>query len=260
MARYVCPICGYVHDESATGESFRGLSDSWTCPVCGAAKSEFQAEPEKEVTAEPVTPAEQAGSAVQPVAASAPAVKQRVLQMHRVCGYIFLALYVWLLIQMVPRLWTYQIEFPARTVVHIALGMAIGVMLVLKISVVRFFRRLDQALVPLLGTSLLVCSVVLIGISVPAAFREALTTASLFTEENRERVRTLLAQTGLDESECIRLASAESLRSGQQILRQDCVDCHDLRTVVGQTADTCSVASDRRPHGGPYCGVQSLGR
>ena len=71
---------------------------------------------------------------------------------------------------MVPRLWTYQIEFPARTVVHIALGMAVGVMLLLKISVVRFFRRLDQALVPLLGTGLLVWSVVLIGISVPAAF------------------------------------------------------------------------------------------
>ena len=45
---------------------------------------------------------------------------------HRVLGYLYLVIYVYLMIQMVPRLWTYQVELPARTVVHLLLGMAIG--------------------------------------------------------------------------------------------------------------------------------------
>ena len=158
----------------------------------------------------------------------------RAILAHRVFGYVFLAIYIVLMVQMVPRLWTYQIEFPARTVVHISLGMAIGVVLLLKIAIVRFFRRLDQSLVPSLGTLLLVGSVVLIGISVPSAFREALATGRLFSEENRQRVRTLLAQTGLDEAECTRLTTPDSLRTGQRILRQECIDCHDLRTVLAK--------------------------
>jgi mono/diheme cytochrome c family protein len=138
------------------------------------------------------------------------------------------------MIQMVPRLWTYQIEFPARTVVHISLGMAIGVVLLLKISVVRFFRRLDQSLVPQLGTCLIVGSVVLIGISVPSAFREALATNRLLNEENRQRVGTLLAQVGLEDEQCTRLTTPDALRKGQRILRQECIDCHDLRTVLAK--------------------------
>jgi hypothetical protein len=82
-----------------------------------------------------------------------------------------------------------QIEFPARTVVHMSLGMAIGVVLLLKIALVQFFRRLDAQLAPALGTFLLVASTVLIGIAAPPAFREALATARLFTEENRQRVQ-----------------------------------------------------------------------
>ena len=139
-----------------------------------------------------------------------------------------------LIVQMVPRLWEYQIEFPARTVVHLSLGMAVGVMLLLKIGIVRFFRRLDQALVPMLGTSLLVSSVVLIGISVPSAFREAYATSRLFTQESQERVATLLAQAGLEEATCGRYANSSSLREGQRILRHECIECHDLRTVLAK--------------------------
>jgi mono/diheme cytochrome c family protein len=153
---------------------------------------------------------------------------------HRLFGYVFLAIYVVLMWQMVPRLWAYQIEFPARTVVHMSLGMAIGVILVLKIAVVRFFKRLDAALVPALGTSLLVASVVLIGIAVPPAFREALATGRLFEEENRRRVEGLLLQTGLDRTQSAELSTPKSLRAGQRVLRRRCVECHDLRTVLAQ--------------------------
>ena len=227
MARYVCSICGYVHDESEEG-AWNSLSGDWTCPVCGAGKSDFHRE-------EGAQPTDNAVESVDDRAAPQSAGPSRgAITGHRVFGYVFLAIYVLLMLQMVPRLWTYQIEFPARTVVHISLGMAIGVALLLKIAIVRFFRRLEQSLVPMLGTSLLVGSVVLIGISVPAAFKEAAATGKLFAEENQERVRVLLAQTGLDEADCARYASPESLRNGQRVLRNECIDCHDLRTVLAK--------------------------
>ena len=41
--KYVCPICGYVYDESA-GQAWNELPDDWKCPLCGAAKSDFRPE------------------------------------------------------------------------------------------------------------------------------------------------------------------------------------------------------------------------
>jgi rubredoxin len=50
MARYECTVCGYVYDPEKgdpdggvdPGTAFEDLADDWVCPVCGAAKSEFQ--------------------------------------------------------------------------------------------------------------------------------------------------------------------------------------------------------------------------
>ncbi len=226
MARYVCTRCGHVYDEAQEGTPWSDLPADWTCPVCGAAKSLFEI---------------QAGDTASDDAPGDATAEQRsaglntsVLLGHRIFGFAFLAIYIVMMVQMVPRLWTYQIEFPPRTVVHFSLGMAVGVLLILKIAIVRFFPRLDQSLVPMLGTSILVSSVVLIGISVPAAFQEAIATGKLFSPENRERVQRLLLQTGLEESECERYASQQSLRDGQRVLRHECIDCHDLRTVLAK--------------------------
>ena len=49
------------------------------------------------------------------------------MRLHRVIGYLYGLIYVILMWQMVPRLWNYQIEFPARTVAHLMLGMTVGV-------------------------------------------------------------------------------------------------------------------------------------
>ena len=37
--KYVCKICGYVYDGAVP---FEELPDTWTCPVCGAPKSQFE--------------------------------------------------------------------------------------------------------------------------------------------------------------------------------------------------------------------------
>ena len=41
--KYVCPICGYVYDDSA-GPAWNELPDDWKCPLCGAAKADFRPE------------------------------------------------------------------------------------------------------------------------------------------------------------------------------------------------------------------------
>ena len=50
MSKYKCSVCGYIYDPEQgdpdgsikPGTSFESLPDGWTCPVCGASKSEFE--------------------------------------------------------------------------------------------------------------------------------------------------------------------------------------------------------------------------
>jgi len=49
-AQYQCTICGYTYDQEkgdpdgdiAPGTPFEDIPDSWTCPVCGASKDQFE--------------------------------------------------------------------------------------------------------------------------------------------------------------------------------------------------------------------------
>lgn len=164
----------------------------------------------------------------------------RLMLVHRCLGYLYVAIYVYFLTQMVPRLWHYQIEFPARTVAHLSFGMLIGAILVVKIVIVRFFKHLESELIPLLGTALLICTVLLIGLSVPFALRELqlrrmTAGGAIFGSQSVARVRTLLPLAGIvDEAAIQRLASADGLRSGRDVLMNKCIYCHDLRTVLAK--------------------------
>ena len=50
MAKYRCTVCGYIYDPElgdpdggiAPGTAFEEIPDDWVCPVCGAAKSDFE--------------------------------------------------------------------------------------------------------------------------------------------------------------------------------------------------------------------------
>lgn len=44
MTKYRCKVCGYIYDpECNGGTEFENLSEEYRCPVCGAAKSDFEA-------------------------------------------------------------------------------------------------------------------------------------------------------------------------------------------------------------------------
>jgi mono/diheme cytochrome c family protein len=152
--------------------------------------------------------------------------------LHRGLGYIYAAIFGYLMIQMVPRLWNYQIELPARTVAHLIIGLVIGITLLIKIAIVRFFKHLESTLAPFLGTLLLICTIVLIGLSVPTAFREALASRQeTFLPANVQRVRAQFDLAGLPEG---KILAADDLRAGRRILSTRCVACHDLRTVLAR--------------------------
>lgn len=50
MKKYVCTICGYIYDEAlgcpeqgiAPGTKWEDVSESFTCPDCGAGKDAFE--------------------------------------------------------------------------------------------------------------------------------------------------------------------------------------------------------------------------
>lgn len=160
------------------------------------------------------------------------------MRLHRMIGYAYGILYLYFMSQMVPRLWAYQVEFPARTVAHLMLGMAIGIILIVKISIVKWFKHLESTLVPFLGTVLFICTFLLIGLSVPFALKERMLERSAaggtaFSAENIERVKMLLPKSGLPEGAKVEeLATFRSFTEGRDVLLSKCVQCHDLRTVL----------------------------
>ena len=158
------------------------------------------------------------------------------MRLHRLIGYAYAILYVFMMWHMVPRLWNYQVELPPRTVAHLMLGITIGVLILVKIAILRFFRHFEEAM-PYIGTTLLICTYLLIGLSVPFTFREAALRkqTNAFSEEGIERTRRLLENAGLPtEAPLDQLASKRKLREGQYVLQRKCVICHDLRTILAK--------------------------
>ena len=162
------------------------------------------------------------------------------MRIHRAIGYAYAALYVFMMWHMVPRLWNYQVELPPRTVAHLMLGITIGVLLLIKITILRFFRHFEETM-PYLGSMLLICTYLLIGLSVPFTLRErALRTGrhvggNVYSDASIERVSTLLKTAGLPpEAPLDKLASKRKLRQGRVVLLSQCVQCHDLRTILAR--------------------------
>lgn len=60
MGKYECSVCGYIYEEEkgipeagiVPGTAWEDLPEDWTCPLCGAAKSEFIKQDESVSSAE----------------------------------------------------------------------------------------------------------------------------------------------------------------------------------------------------------------
>ena len=155
---------------------------------------------------------------------------------HRAIGYAYLILYIFMMWYMVPRLWNYQVELPPRTVAHLMLGITIGVLLLVKISILRFFRHFEEAM-PYIGTVLLVCTYLLIGLSVPFTLQESALRirSDVFSDASLQQTHTRLQMAGLSpDAPLDKLVTRRKLREGQDVLLKKCVQCHDLRTILAR--------------------------
>ena len=155
---------------------------------------------------------------------------------HRAIGYTYLILYIFMMWHMVPRLWNYQVELPPRTVAHLMLGITIGVLLLVKVAILRFFRHFEEAM-PYIGTALLICTYLLIGLSVPFTLRESVrqVSSNIFSDASLQRTHTRLQMAGLPpDAPLDKLATRRKLREGQDVLLKKCVQCHDLRTILAR--------------------------
>mgnify|MGYP003374526312 FL=1 len=161
------------------------------------------------------------------------------MYLHRGIGFAYVIVYVVMMTRMVPRLFTYQVEFPARTVVHIIMGLIIGLILLLKISIIRFFRHLEEWM-PFLGTGLLACTVVLLGLSLPFSFKDRLLAkkargGDVFSAASLEHVKKVLPVAELPkEAPLDKLATVAELKHGRDVMVTQCVECHDMKTILAK--------------------------
>ncbi len=156
------------------------------------------------------------------------------LRMHALAGYSYGVIYVFMMWHMLPRLWEYQYELPARTVFHAVLAMAIGVLLITKILILLFFRHFEEAM-PRYGFGLLICTVLMTMLSVPYALRAHDLEGRTTDPENIQRVQKLMAEVDMGpDIDRDALLTEAGFDRGRQVLVRKCITCHDMRTVLAK--------------------------
>ena len=155
-------------------------------------------------------------------------------KVHRLLGVLFVIIYIFMMWHMIPRLWEYQFELPARTVMHAVMGILIGCLLIAKIAIIRWFQHFGKSL-PALGLGVMMCTVVLATLSLPFAMRAHGMNVQVFEPENLSRVERVLASSGIEGIDALKaqeLASEDSLGKGRDVLMYKCAVCHDMRTIL----------------------------
>lgn len=80
---------------------------------------------------------------------------------HRLLGYLFVAIFIFMLVSMVKKVGTYQYELNTKAVIHIALAISIVPLLILKIAIARKYKVFTSHLL-ILGTGIFTLSAVLV--------------------------------------------------------------------------------------------------
>jgi mono/diheme cytochrome c family protein len=73
-------------------------------------------------------------------------INQRLIKAHRILGYVFVVLFLIMLFLMLNKASSYQEEFSPRAILHITLGTLLTPLLIIKILIVRRFKRLGAYL------------------------------------------------------------------------------------------------------------------
>ncbi|HKR64257.1 MAG TPA: hypothetical protein VJZ00_11050 [Thermoanaerobaculia bacterium] len=127
--------------------------------------------------------------------------------LHRGLGYVFILLYAALLFEMLPRTWEFRVATPT-SIVHGILGVFIGLLLTVKIAVIRRFHSFGHRL-PWIGGTLAVTTIITAALGVVPAWRVVQPLAKLTPEQTR----------------------------GREALSSKCNQCHGASTIASERED-----------------------
>lgn len=137
-------------------------------------------------------------------------VNQRLMKTHRIFGYLFVVIFIIMLFLMIQKVSTYQEEFSPRAILHIALGSILIPLIIIKILIVRRFKRLGSHL---LGIG--------IAVFITAFVLNSVTAGHYFLHQSDIRYVAISDSDSdvLDET------------MGRQLVTQKCGKCHTLERV-----------------------------
>jgi ferredoxin-NADP reductase/cytochrome c2 len=147
-----------------------------------------------------------------------PTKRDRIIQAHRLAGYLFIALFCIMTWFMIVRNKNGPDELPLRPMLHILIAMVLAPLLLVKVLIARYYKSFTTALVPL-GVTIFTLGFVLIAL-----------TAGPFLVR-RAAVRDVSLQT-------IQMGAARiDLESAQALTQKRCSRCHALDRVLGARKD-----------------------
>ncbi len=142
------------------------------------------------------------------------------LGVHRAVGYAFFAIYVVMMWQMVPRLWQYQVELPARTILHAVAAIVLGVLLATKIAILKAGDPIREQDIPFVVGYLV------------AITPEIQTSMKSLVAEKRKRPTI---DPALLEATLVPVAAAVEppldVAHAKKVTEEACTQCHDMDEV-----------------------------
>jgi len=147
-----------------------------------------------------------------------PPARDRIIQAHRMAGYLFIALFCIMTWLMIARNKDAPDDLPLRSMLHILIAMVLAPLLLVKVLIARYYKSFTTALVPL-GVTIFTLGFVLIALTAgPFLLRRA-------------AVKDVSLQT-------IQMGAARiDLESAEALTQKRCSRCHALDRVLGARKD-----------------------
>lgn len=131
-------------------------------------------------------------------------------RVHRISGYLFFSLYLFLGFVMFQKLEGYDI-LPPKAVIHAYIGIAIFPLIVIKICIVRFYKKFYRGL-PVYGIILVIAVFLQVPLYAGLYFISAIKSQYISLTEKGKLVRV-------------------NVNMGRKIVQQKCATCHSLERV-----------------------------
>jgi ferredoxin-NADP reductase len=147
-----------------------------------------------------------------------PPVRDRIIQAHRMAGYLFIALFCVMTWFMLLKIRGVSDELPPRSMLHILIAMILAPLLLVKVLIARYYKSYISVLVPL-GVTIFTLGFVLIASTAgPLLFR-----------------RVAVKDISL---EAIQMGSTRiDMQSSESLMQRRCSRCHTLDRVLGARKD-----------------------